>query len=538
MNELEQKDSQLETKLSELQSREVLKRILELEPGTQKEESNLQSLQQESLPYNIPILTRSPGKSGNPRTCKEIHSNDPSSPSGMYWIDPDGQGVGDDSIYVHCDMTTGTTSVPHDSESPTNVGHCTEPGCYSRTIRYNATSKQMSALAELSVECHQSIVVSRFLLYSYYRHRNNAKIDFQMSNVQSQYDCNYAPFEFNNVPYAWWNDRNGDPHYYWAGSATDVHSCQCSIDQNCVDGTAKCNCDSISPTQLTDAGNKMLEFLQLKIDSFIELWYHFQGFITDKKLLPVTGLNFGRTQFEISSGVHTLSRFQCSGQVTISGIPKSCEDLWRIGHSLNGVYSIVGSAMMESVYCDFTKLPEDPGFQKWIGYADVKSVPTYFYVQRSDRFSKVNVSIPFDVALVNIGNAMNLTTGVFTAPRAGTYYFSFTGLAEFPTFSSLLYLGVDLYLNGNLIGRGFVEDQNTVAGQFTPVTLHSTLNLLPGDQIWLQMDSLLPPLIGDGTVARRKKRMLPTKGVILFDDYRHFTHFTGLMLEEDISQSL
>jgi uncharacterized coiled-coil protein SlyX len=112
MNELEQKDSQLETKLSELQSREVLKRILELDPGTQQGESSLQSLQQESLksnvPYNIPTITRSSVKSGNPRTCKEIHSNDPSSPSGMYWIDPDGQGVGDDSIYVHCDMTTGT----------------------------------------------------------------------------------------------------------------------------------------------------------------------------------------------------------------------------------------------------------------------------------------------------------------------------------------------------------------------------------------------------------------------------------------------
>jgi thiamine kinase-like enzyme len=25
----------------------------------------------------------------------------------MYWIDPDGQGVGDDAIFVHCDMTTG-----------------------------------------------------------------------------------------------------------------------------------------------------------------------------------------------------------------------------------------------------------------------------------------------------------------------------------------------------------------------------------------------------------------------------------------------
>ena len=41
------------------------------------------------------------------RTCKELHQADPSLNSGMYWIDPDGQGVGDDPIYVHCDMTTG-----------------------------------------------------------------------------------------------------------------------------------------------------------------------------------------------------------------------------------------------------------------------------------------------------------------------------------------------------------------------------------------------------------------------------------------------
>ncbi len=51
------------------------------------------------------------------------------------------------------------TSILHDSESPTNVGHCAEPGCYSRKINYNATGKQISALAELSQECHQSIVV-------------------------------------------------------------------------------------------------------------------------------------------------------------------------------------------------------------------------------------------------------------------------------------------------------------------------------------------------------------------------------------------
>jgi hypothetical protein len=47
--------------------------------------------------------------------------------------------------------------------------------------------------------------------------------------------------------------------------------------------------------------------------------------------------------------------------VAINGLPSSCEDLKMIGHSLNGFYSIVGSAMMESVYCDFSKLPSDAG---------------------------------------------------------------------------------------------------------------------------------------------------------------------------------
>jgi hypothetical protein len=100
MIELDQRDSQLENKLNELQSvrESILKRVLELETAT--EESPIQT---DSLEF----LNRSSRKSSNPRTCREIHSSDPSLPSGMYWIDPDGQGVGDDAIYVHCDMATG-----------------------------------------------------------------------------------------------------------------------------------------------------------------------------------------------------------------------------------------------------------------------------------------------------------------------------------------------------------------------------------------------------------------------------------------------
>ena len=48
----------------------------------------------------------------------------------------------------------------HDSESQMDVGNCADPGCYSREVKYvYATIRQMSALAELSNECHQSIKV-------------------------------------------------------------------------------------------------------------------------------------------------------------------------------------------------------------------------------------------------------------------------------------------------------------------------------------------------------------------------------------------
>ena len=47
------------------------------------------------------------GKTAIYRTCRESRSADPSLSSGMYWIDPDGIGMGDDPIYVYCNMTSG-----------------------------------------------------------------------------------------------------------------------------------------------------------------------------------------------------------------------------------------------------------------------------------------------------------------------------------------------------------------------------------------------------------------------------------------------
>ncbi len=152
-------------------------------------------------------------------------------------------------------------------------------------------------------------------------------------------------------------------------------------------------------------------------------------------------------------------------------------------------------------------------------YADVKSTPVHFYVQRNSSFTTPSTPIPFELARVNEGNAMNLTSGIFTAPRPGIYFFSFTGNANFPASSSYVYLQVSLYLNGGRIASGRVEEANTVDYQDSPLTLQSTLNLKKGDQVWLQI--------------------YQSTGAYLYDDiYSHFTHFTGWMLEEEIAASL
>ncbi len=114
---------------------------------------------------------------------------------------------------------------------------------------------------------------------------------------------------------------------------------------------------------------------------------------------------------------------------------------------------------------------------------------------------------------------MNLTSGIFTAPRPGIYFFSFTGLASFLASSSRVRLGVSLYLNGGQIGLGYVSESNTVTSQSSPLTLQSTLNLKKGDQVWMAI-------------------RYQSSGAYLFDDSDHSTHFTGFMLEEEIVASL
>lgn len=100
---LEQKFQWMEEKLTQLEIEQKTE-VNQLKKQVEHQEWLIIALQNERITSkNQQSLT----KNVVPRTCQQIRTTDPSLTSGNYWIDPDGQGIGDDPIFVYCNMATG-----------------------------------------------------------------------------------------------------------------------------------------------------------------------------------------------------------------------------------------------------------------------------------------------------------------------------------------------------------------------------------------------------------------------------------------------
>jgi len=150
-------------------------------------------------------------------------------------------------------------------------------------------------------------------------------------------------------------------------------------------------------------------------------------------------------------------------------------------------------------------------YEKLIGYNDVKTVDSngvFFHVSRSSTYRTAQSYVRYESVVYNYGGAMNIHTGIFTAPVQGRYHFSFNGLTLKEGSEIIVQLMVNHgFLGGYRIASAFSNVNDD------PVTVSGTVSLFRGDRVsvWLE------------------------KGRLYDSGWGQYTHFTGILLEEDLT---
>ena len=118
------------------------------------------------------------------------------------------------------------------------------------------------------------------------------------------------------------------------------------------------------------------------------------------------------------------------------------------------------------------------GYETLIGFNDIKTAAgVYFYVQRKSELKISNKVIPWEVEILNIGDAMNPSTGIFTTPVNGRYHFGFTAISSKSSQNNFVCLRV----NGNNTAQSSAGSSGSNTGYSLPV--YATLSLKKGDTI-------------------------------------------------------
>lgn len=92
-------------------------------------------------------------------------------------------------------------------------------------------------------------------------------------------------------------------------------------------------------------------------------------------------------------------------------------------------------------------------------------------------FGGKDVIIPFDVPRENEGGAMNIISGIFTAPVAGLYHFEFSGNRN--KFATCLW--IDLQVNGANVGRAPTSPSDKAG--YDSISMRASLRLKVNDRV-------------------------------------------------------
>ncbi len=126
-------------------------------------------------------------------------------------------------------------------------------------------------------------------------------------------------------------------------------------------------------------------------------------------------------------------------------------------------------------------------------------------MQKNLDFSSLNTPITFENELLNVGNAMNISSGIFTAPRSGRYFFTLSGIKD----GAATGIYISLRLNGAHAGQAY----GSYGGVYYTYSMQTTLNMQVGDQVSL--------VVTDGALHDNSITS-------------YFTNFSGWLLEEDV----
>ena len=149
-------------------------------------------------------------------------------------------------------------------------------------------------------------------------------------------------------------------------------------------------------------------------------------------------------------------------------------------------------------------------FETFIGEVRLKTSKNFihFQVARSSKTkrndSESYSTLGFESERLNIGQAMNLKTGIFTVPVSGVYRFQFTGLKNLSKDELFVYLMV----NEKSAALCYADK----AWMYIPLSLSASLRLKAKDQVYLSANNHTS---------------------MLFDGDNSYSYFSGWLVEDE-----